>query len=895
MITKRKTAFYLTHFILLIAQASIALLLLLLAPTEEKNAIFLGYSFGKLLLLSFPFIVLLSGFALLIRYRSPSQLNIIDHFLDQRLKPAVTNWIITFCLFLILAGIYSLTVLRWESIFVVAPPEEGIEIPIHIYHMGVSFDRIEFYLQRLLPIIYLVIGLCIQILIFFAGFRKDWDAWKEKIRSHEFIKIFLVYGFFLILWGFLAWGLKQFEPDFDGYSWQMFGAMILDSDVLFTFVIGILLIGIGAAGKALGLGSRFFRMTQSSKRDRNFDIVVGLIIWLIAAVFWLSLSIEPNWFVFEPRYPNFEYYPRDDALKYDITGQNMLLGADLLLYGHVMHKPFYAAFLALLHAIAGPDFERITLLQSAIFAVFPSLIYLLTKRLHSRLAGIIAALLVIFRDANAIVLSPRINVSHSRQLVTETPAAIGIMLVILMIFVWIDDPNKNILRTMLIGGVIGLLTHVRNELIFLLPVIVFFSIYIYFRFPRYWLKTSALLAIGVFLFMIPWQIRIVHFTGSSFWMSRRADFILKRLETDPAVSTNLPQENLDSKIENQWGFLQYFPSHFVHNQIQAFLIFPDAYRLVDSLLGYSVHGNADRFWNDCCSAGNYVDRLFEFWRSDEWDGNVKKESLPAILTTLFFISVGVVKSRDKLGVRALFPLLIVFAYYLLLSNYRMSGGRRVQVVDWIWIIYFSIGLGQFALWLFHFLFSVEVPTWLAGKQKGRSGDFVTRQTLISPNNPSLNWKSILLVSLSVLFFGAMVPIIEQIIPARYTEKTLQSQIEKVLMLENGELISDIFTNGGGALQGKALYPRYYAAGEGDDNMSIPYDQLRFFLAGPDSYQIVLPLTDKQEFVLPNYSDVLVVGCADENLNPLAIYIEDENYILFRDPFPEKVNCPISNN
>jgi hypothetical protein len=247
-----------------------------------------------------------------------------------------------------------------------------------------------------------------------------------------------------------------------------------------------------------------------------------------------------------------------------------------------------------------------------------------------------------------------------------------------------------------------------------------------------------------------------------------------------------------------------------------------------------------------------------------------------------------------MGVRALFPLLLVFAYYLLLSSYRMSGGRRVQVVDWIWIIYFSIGLGQFALWVFHFLFSVEVPTWLDGKQKDSNGDFASHQALISPNNPSLRWKSIFFISLLVIIFGAMVPLIEQIIPPRYTEKALQTRIKTVLMLDNGEIIREFLNNGGVAQQGKVLYPRYYAAGEGEDDMIRQYGHLRFFLAGPNSYQIVLPLTDKQQFDLPHYSDVLVVGCGDEYLNPLAIYVEDENYILFRDPLPEKLVCPISN-
>jgi hypothetical protein len=306
-----------------------------------------------------------------------------------------------------------------------------------------------------------------------------------------------------------------------------------------------------------------------------------------------------------------------------------------------------------------------------------------------------------------------------------------------------------------------------------------------------------------------------------------------------------------------------------------------------------VHGDAARFWHDCCSAENYVDRLFQFWRSDDWDGNVKKESLPAILTTLFLISVGIVKSRDKLGVRALFPLLVVFIYYLMLSSFRMSGGRRAQIIDWIWIIYFSIGLGQFAVWVFHFLFSVEVPTWLVGEQKNSNGGFAPRQAFISPNNPSLHWKPIMWVGFLVLMLGALVPIIEQIIPPQYSENALQTRIETVMMLDDSEMIRELLDNGGVAQQGKALYPRYYAVGESDDDLLRQFGHLRFFLAGPNSYHIVLPLQDELQFDLPHYSDVVVIGCGDKYLNPLAIYVEMENYILFRDPLPEGLICPMT--
>jgi hypothetical protein len=900
MLTKRKTAFYLTHVLLLFAQASIALVLLVLAPSEEKNAIFLGYSIEKLLLLSFLFGVFLLGFVLLVRFYSYRIWFLkLDEFLTTKFSSRLRNLTNILSFVFILMGFYLVMALNWESFFVLAPQETGKVIPLNTLSVSSRFRELQFYLHQLKPIIYLVIGLCIQTIIFLVGLQTDFRAWKIRIRNQGLKHILWVYGFFLIIWALLNWGSTHFEPDFEGYSMYPVGAPILDSDVLLSIAIGMVLIGVGVAVNVFGLGTKFFPKAQSNKRDRNIDIVIILIIWLITAVFWLSLPTEPNWFISEPRYPNYEYYPNSDALKHDITGQNMLLGGDLLFSGFVMFKPLYPAFLAFLYAIAGPQFERITLIQSAIFAVFPALVYLITKKIHTRLAGIIAASLIIFREVNAIILSSQITVSHSRQLMTETPAVIGIILIIWMIFGWIEEPNKKILHTLIIGGGIGLLIQVRNELIFLLPVILLFNVFIHYRFPKYWLTTSALLVTGVILFVIPWQIRLVHFSGSPLWIARRANFILNRSEVEPTALPKASQDNPDSKIENQDDVFQQFFGHLVHNQKQAFLIFPAAYRQVDSLIGYSVHGNIKQFWHNCCLAENYIDRLQVFWQWLKWDGNVPKESLLAILTTLFLISVGIVKSREKSGIRALFPLFIVFAYYLLLSVFRISGGRRVQVVDWIWIIYFSIGLSQLFFWVFHFLFFVEIPPWLAGKQKRSDDDFCSRQVIRLPDNPSLNWKSVFSVSLLVFIIGALVPIIEQIIPPRFTEETQEAQINSVILLENGEIIRELLENGGVAQQGKALYPRYYAVGESEPNQNddklIQFGHLRFYLAGPYSQKIVLPLTDKHQFELPHYSDVLVVGCEENYLDALAIFVEDENSILFRDPLPEKLVCPISYN
>jgi len=60
-------------------------------------------------------------------------------------------------------------------------------------------------------------------------------------------------------------------------------------------------------------------------------------------------------------------------------------------------------------------------IQAAIFAVFPALLYLIGKRLHSRTAGLALAVLIIFRGLTGLDASAWIDTATFKHMLTDFP------------------------------------------------------------------------------------------------------------------------------------------------------------------------------------------------------------------------------------------------------------------------------------------------------------------------------------------------------------------------------------------------------------------------------------------------------------------------------------------
>jgi len=126
-----------------------------------------------------------------------------------------------------------------------------------------------------------------------------------------------------------------------------------------------------------------------------------------------------------------------------------------------------------------------------------------------------------------------------------------------------------------------------------------------------------------------------------------------------------------------------------------------------------------------------------------------------------------------------------------------------------------------------------------------------------------------LTGLTLLLVGYSLPAAEILIPSRYTEERMDDSLRQILA--EGQEVTGLsewieieeFTNSNGHIMvGKALYPRFFEAGErmtDDRDWSIPdysYARMEFYLVGLWNTWVNLPLDTSVE-VFPHGSDVVV--------------------------------------
>jgi hypothetical protein len=545
---------------------------------------------------------------------------------------------------------------------------------------------------------------------------------------------------------------------------------------------------------------------------------------------------------------------------------------------------------------------------------------------------LIAATLLIARESNAIILGNAITTSHSKLLMADLPTTLGVMLFILLMIRWLQDPSQRQTLTLVAGGVTGAFMLIRPEFGILLPFVGVMTLLQLIRTPKIWFKGMVLIAAGLLLMLTPWVWRNYQITGTIFLDSPfyRADLFANRYqeyeETSPPPTKPVPKVTQETaqpeptptpKIalqegetgdefaermaedvaqfarDNPLAVLQFISNHFTHSQVQSVLFLPATFRLGDSVLGFLGHKDPAKFWESCCSAQNYIRRL-PFWF--KWDGQLPHQSIVPLLINLFMISIGLASSWKQQRFIGLLPLAASIGYTLVNAVVRNSGGRYILPVDWIGIFYFSIGLGQLTLWIAAYFRRAAIPSSVTAEVRPQPPE----------ESPTLWRAANLWVGLGILLFGCLLPMSEMIIPPRYT--TTQFENQYTVLMQSAPL-SDydnatwegFIQSGGEALQGRALYPSFFQA---DDEAAIanpfnlpPLAQITFYIIGPFNGNVILFQETAPEF-FPNGSDVVIIGCHQSKYFDalvVAIYDDVGNLIavLKRQPFPDTSTCPLA--
>lgn len=815
---------------------------------------------------------------------------------------------------------------KWVSLICVA----GLLLNAYLIVLtpAISEPYTRAVLERMAPLFYWLSGLCAETMILLSLTPPVGNSIRHQLKNPIVRGALILWSLFIAIWIWIAWSRIGLEVDPRG--WNVLGAPVTEIHVLLAWLVGIGFLAVGLRSK------RWQRISPQTR----LDLTLFILLWIGAAYYWNSVPLPASWFVTGPTAPNQEYYPNSDALIYDTTGQSVLVGERYKSWDQPYpRRPIYAMFLAGLRALTGQDYQVTGYLQAGILAFIPALIYLLGKNLDNRLAGLIAAVLIILREGSGIAISGSATISHSRLLMSDFPNALGVLLFTLLVVYWSRDPaNKR--RYALLGGVVlGLFMLNRPETGILAVGFGIIAFLILINRFKALMTGLALFGLGAVLVLSPWIWRNYQLGGSLFLErpDNRINFILDRFQrpvnrptpTPPPDSSGFFEGGIEKGVEaSSWAqyvsasisqvdnhltagvpddllspqeepenqdlvgpasFLHTVGTHFTNSLIQFALMLPDANRIPEAAITFTGHQDLSRLYNECCTTINYVRRL-PFWFDPELEGfdYPPQVSIP-LLVNLFIVAVGLSKCWSRERWRGWIPLLFAFLFISILALARTSGGRYILSVDWVVLLYFSIGLSQLTLWFLTALTGIVAPAGWLGASAGENKEYRPKRR-----------KIISIAAFLLLIIAALaLPLSESWIRSHYPQQRKELMVNEVLSEQvnanplslKREIIADFEESGGLILAGRALYPRFYPAHEGAPGkpgtdtwagMAKPsfysqvFSRMSFYLVGPRNLSVLIRMGNSPDF-FPHTANVVVFGCPTEAfLDARAVGLFDDS-------------------
>jgi len=705
-------------------------------------------------------------------------------------------------------------------------------------------------------------------------------------RAFPFLAFIIIASLQTSLWFlFLRFGFHKIELSARKPAWVAFVALIL----VFVFVAATRLgltpdhaywgepgapIQFWQLGLALigGLGLFVATLFQPIKRrQRLINFLLPFFVWGLAVFIWLSVpnTVLKNSFYFPIDPPANAPFPYSDSGYYDYMAHSLLLGTDYA--GEIPTRPLYIVFLTVLHLIFGERYDLIIIGQTLALAFIPVLFYALGKSLHSRTAGLIIALLAIFREWTTLLVSSETRVSNSKILLVDLPTLLFILLACFLAFRWLE--RKDRMSAFVAGGTFGILILLRTQSMLILPVIILVSFFSLQSEKRPWLAPLTLFLLSLGFSIIPWLTHNYLRIGS---FSFDAPFQYQLMASQYSYAGLLEYQNttLEGKslanilltfLLTDPGFvLGFVANHFLATLTGALLALP----LIAPFHGLQAPVNV-------------------YWTS--FNGALTWDNIILLIAYLVFIAIGLGAAWKRWHWAGLTPMAFSVGYALANGIGRFSGWRYDLPADWIAYFYFGIGIA-------------EIFTWVSrGFGAIHERDNPTEK--ISDHPPAFHF---LLYSLFFILIGALPWLAESINSTRYQQLSpiaIQEQLANHPKVKAAGISAQDIRSFNGqpeavVMMGRPLYPRTFPRGVGLSSSNPwqayairEYPRLGFLLLNENVREIVLPIKQTKATNI-HAMDVLILGCerGDYIEARLAVF-PNENMVLISDRGFAKCNQP----
>jgi hypothetical protein len=460
------------------------------------------------------------------------------------------------------------------------------------------------------------------------------------------------------------------------------------------FVLWLLVVVLYRAQQRTGITSRPI-----------FIAVCIVLLFVLSCVMFLStpLSCKGDMVGIHP--PNFTCYP-------DIHDAVYNIGSLYIHYGEGIYnqwftdKPFYMFFLAACQWIGGLQLEGYMTVQVICLSILPVIVFLFARRLAGFSSALLAALLLILRQENAIRLYSKLGGVNIRIAATEIFTAVLLVFTVWALNKWFRKPTKSVFP--LASGIfLGLTILTRFNAVLIVPVILVFSVIYYWKARGLGLRKVAIFGAGLAMVLSPWFLiypainpnlenQYFEKIQTVFW-DRSANQPAPKVQEKPPAKLIIDEADRDGRVEaslnnasarmmskSESNLAQQMMLHFANNLFTPFFSLPinSAYLDADTLTEQS------------------------FWYRDNqpiWQKDMSAENLALWCFSIALFSLGIGQSWRRWGIGGLTPLLVLFGYLLGVSFALTSGGRYLEPVMWIVFVYCGVGLMRFTVWGFHIL------------------------------------------------------------------------------------------------------------------------------------------------------------------------------------------------
>ncbi|MFZ5880330.1 MAG: glycosyltransferase family 39 protein, partial [Chloroflexota bacterium] len=509
------------------------------------------------------------------------------------------------------------------------------------------------YAQRAWPVLAYLFVLSAQTFLFLLILKNGFHP--RNLAAHKPTCLSALIALLLLLSVFLLISLTRLGLTPDPAYWGEPGIPVQGWQLVLALLGGTLVFV-------------FFRQ----KDEGRARFLLPALLYVLAVTIWLLVPLEVmrNSFYVSMDPPTYQPFPYSDAGYYDSMAQSLFIGHPY--QGEIPTRPLYILLLAFLHLLFGQRFDLVLAGQAFVFAFIPVIFYLLGQKLHSRAAGVTAALLFIFREWITLLVSSATRVSNSKTMLVDLPTLLLVSLACLFVLRWLE--RRDAKSALVAGGSFGLLLLLRTQSMLLLPVILFMAALVFGlrRRPFYYL--SAFFMLGLFLAVAPW---LTHNYLDSGQVTFDAPFQYKVIASQYAYTGNLDIDNVDLEGKGVGGILIQFllkdpgfvfgfiANHFLAGWVGGLLALP--------LSG--IFSPATSYW-----AG--------------WDGSLAWYNLALVLLYLAVIALGLGSAWRRGRWLGLLPLAFNVGYSAATAVGRFSGWRYDLPADWVPYFYFALGFAE---------------------------------------------------------------------------------------------------------------------------------------------------------------------------------------------------------